>query len=246
MVRQFNIEEAARQYQSAQPFPHIVLHDIIDEELLNKVVEEFPDIANSPNQNHVKNYLESKNYTSGRALFGKATNKLVDYFNSPEWVNILQKITGIQEPLISDEELVGGGLSESGRGGILKLHSDFNNHIKHGWDRRINMLVYLNKDWDEAWGGDIQLWNRELTECVSRAYPHFGTVVIFNTDDYSYHGFPDKITCPEDRRRMSLNIYYYSNGRPEHEKNPIAHYSLWQTRKGVEADKDVAAKAEKE
>ena len=120
----------------------------------------------------------------------------------------------------------------------MKIHADFNKHRKSGLDRRLNVLVYLNKDWKDEYGGHFELWNREMTKCVKKVPPHFNTMAIFTTDDFSYHGLPNPLTCPPDRSRKSMALYYYSNGRPDYEINHGLedHTTLFKERVGASED----------
>lgn len=246
VVKDFDIEEAAKQYKEAMPFPNIVLNDLVDPDLLQSVVDEFPDLENADPKTRVKywNPLEMKHITSGQANIGSSTHRLITYLNSPEWLAKLQVITGIERPLIADPKLMGGGLHSSPQGGLLKLHIDFNKHYETGYDRRVNLLLYLNKDWHEDWGGNIELWDSEVVDGKHVAgqrmvseLPTFNKMVIFNTTETSWHGLPDPIQCPADRKRMSLALYYYTDGRPESEIGE-KHNSVWLARP-VENDKDV-------
>src|SRR3546814_13364087 len=45
---------------------------------------------------------------------------------------------------------------------------------------------------------------------VRAVAPVFNRCVVFNTDSDSYHGHPDPLTCPEDRSRRSIALYYYT------------------------------------
>lgn len=231
MFNPINLDEAAKSYQSAKPFRHIVIHSAIDENIVNAVHDEFPRVRDH-NCVAYANPLEIKDITSGRDMFGSTTNVLVDYLNGQTFLDILQKITGMERPIVADHKLMGGGLHESYTGGLLKLHIDFNKHYETGYDRRINLLLYLNKDWKEEYGGHIELWPRDLTEGedVVKVLPTFNTMVIFNTDEHSFHGFPDAIKCPEGERRKSLAMYYFTDGRPQEELNPEVHFSVWGTR----------------
>jgi hypothetical protein len=239
VVKEFNIDEAAKQYQSAQPFPNIVFNDLVDTDLLNSVVDEFPDLENADPNTRVKywNPLEMKHITSGPTNIGPRTQALIDYLNGPEWLAKLQVITGIPEPLIADHKLMGGGLHSSPKGGLLKLHIDFNKHYETGYDRRVNLLLYLNKDWHEDWGGNIELWehgfdeNGEITaeQRMVSELPTFNKMVIFNTTETSLHGHPDPNQCPDNRKRMSLALYYYTNGRSDIEEGQ-KHNSVWAAR----------------
>jgi len=131
-------------------------------------------------------------------------------------------LTGINN-LQKDDHLEGGGIHQSTKGGYLNIHADFTVHPHHRhWQRRINLLVYLNKDWEEDWGGKLELWDKEMKGCVEKILPGFNRCVIFNTDPDSYHGHPEPMTCPEDRFRRSIALYYYTI-----EKNPLkraTHY----------------------
>jgi Rps23 Pro-64 3,4-dihydroxylase Tpa1-like proline 4-hydroxylase len=160
--------------------------------------------------------------------------------NSAAFLQFLQILTGIKEPLIGDPYLAGGGMHEIKKGGFLKVHADFNKHPELKLDRRINVLVYLNKDWKEEYGGYFELWDKSMSNCEKKIAPIFNKMVIFSTTDYSYHGHPDPLTCPEDRSRKSLALYYYSNGRPvgEINKDNESHGTLFVARKNNKDDKE--------
>jgi len=122
----------------------------------------------------------------------------------------LSELTGI-EGLVSDDTLEGGGLHQSPRGGFLNVHADFTMHHHHkNWRRRINLILYLNEGWQEEWGGSIELWDREMKRCEARVAPLLNHALIFNTDQHSFHGFPDRLSCPEGVSRKSLALYYYT------------------------------------
>ena len=126
------------------------------------------------------------------------------------------------------------------KGGFLKVHSDFNLHPQLNLNRRLNLLLYLNKDWKEEWGGHLELWDKDMKSCKVKISPNFNKLVIFNTTDYSFHGHPNPLACPEDVTRKSLALYYYTNGRPSNEINPAlgesAQTTLYQKREGFDDD----------
>jgi Rps23 Pro-64 3,4-dihydroxylase Tpa1-like proline 4-hydroxylase len=138
--------------------------------------------------------------------------------NSPSMLDFLEKLTGI-DGLIPDPYFGGGGLHQIVRGGFLKIHTDFNWHPKLKLDRRLNLLVYLNKDWREDYGGHLELWDRALKRAEKSILPVFNRTVVFSTTDFSYHGHPRPLRCPDSTTRKSISLYYYSNGRPEEEKS---------------------------
>ncbi|MFA7273191.1 MAG: 2OG-Fe(II) oxygenase [Crocinitomicaceae bacterium] len=140
-------------------------------------------------------------------------------------MDFLTNLTGIKN-LIPDPSLAGGDYHELKPGVFLKIHSDFNKHPDTKLDRRINVLVYLNKDWKSEFGGQFELWNDLMTECVQKIEPKFNTVAIFSTTSKSYHGNPEIIKCDENNSRKSIATYYNTNGRPEVEiKDYLAEHS---------------------
>lgn len=216
-----SLDQLKLEYADNQPFRHIVIDDFFDEAMLKGILAEFPDLNKVSNSEKIsyQSPNEKKLAGKGEANFGDLTRQLMHYLNSEPFLLLLQELTGIEEILIPDPHYQGGGFHEIKPGGYLKVHTDFNKHFKTGLDRRINLLVYLNEEWDASYHGDLQLWTSDMSECARSVLPRFNRVVIFNTDDYSYHGLPDPVTCPEGMSRKSLALYYYSNGRPEHEIN---------------------------
>lgn len=224
-------------YKNAQPFPNINFDDFFNEDFLTEVLAEFPDLSekDSISFNDTK---QIKLAGKGESNFGPQTKILMHFLNSEPFLNFLQILTGIDEPLISDPYFFGGGQHEIKKGGLLKVHADFNKHPQLKLDRRINVLVYLNKDWKEEYGGDFELWDKNMEKCEKKILPLFNRMAIFSTTDFSYHGHPDALNCPEDRSRKSLALYYYSNGRPASEinTNQEKHNTLFRERKNNNED----------
>jgi hypothetical protein len=224
------LAESHRQaFLSGEPFPHVVIDDFLPEWVLDRVIEEFPDPGDIP-WKEFKQETSKKLATEGDEFFGDFTRNLLAQFNSATFLTFLERLTEI-EGLIPDPYFFGGGLHQIESGGFLKVHADFNWHDQLKLDRRLNVLFYLNRDWLESYGGALELWNKEMTQAVARISPIFNRFVVFATTDYSYHGHPEPLTCPPDRTRRSLALYYYTNGRPESERS-AAHSTLYQARPG--------------
>jgi Rps23 Pro-64 3,4-dihydroxylase Tpa1-like proline 4-hydroxylase len=214
-------------YINAKPFPHIVLDDFFDPDLLDQILAEFPKPGEIRWQKY-DNECEIKLASAREESFGPATRLLLYHLNSVTFLEFLSKVTGIDN-LIADPHFEGGGLHQIVRGGKLGVHADFNRHRTYGLDRRLNLLLYLNKDWHEEYGGHLELWNRDMTRCEARVLPVINRVMIFGTTDFTYHGHPDPLTCPEGMTRKSLALYYFSNGRPADELME-AHSTLFRSR----------------
>lgn len=234
-LKQLGIDKRA-EYLSAEPFPSIVFDNFFNEEFLSQIADEFPDLSKQQDVKVYDNQNEKKYEAKGEKYFSYKTKLLTHYLNSQPVLEFLQELTGIKETLIPDPYFNGGGYHEIKPGGLLKVHADFNKHEFMKLDRRINLLVYLNKDWDESYGGHFELWDRKMTRAYKKILPLFNRVAIFSTTDFSYHGHPDPLTCPPDRSRRSLALYYYSNGRPKSEVSEVPHATLFMNRAGVDDD----------
>ena len=218
-------------YAAAQPFPHIVIDDFLPAEVLNAVLEEFPS-PDRPDWFKFDSPLERKLASKDDTAMGPATRHLLAELNGAAFIDFLERLTGI-EGLVPDPHLEGGGLHQIKRGGHLKIHADFNRHPRTDLERRLNALIYLNRDWRDEYGGALELWSRDMTRREARILPLFNRLVVFSTTSTSYHGHPEPLNCPEDRTRKSLALYYYSRDRPAREANE-AHNTLFQARPGEE------------
>ena len=128
--------------------------------------------------------------------------------------------------LTSDPYYLGGGIHQIGKGRFLKIHHDFTKHTYlPNLERKINLLIYLNSEWKEEYGGHLELWDSQMTTCHHRILPIFNRCVIFNTNKFSYHGHPDPITCPPERTRKSVALYYYSTVPDEYQYDDFL--SVW-------------------
>jgi hypothetical protein len=61
---------------------------------------------------------------------------------------------------------------------------------------QVNLIVYMNPNWKEEWGGHLNLWEGTLdgmTRPAARIAPHFNTAALFRTSDNSWHGMPDPV-----------------------------------------------------
>ena len=170
---------------------------------------------------------------------GDATRFLLYQLNSSIFISFLEKLTGIPG-IIPDPHFQGGGLHQIEREGFLKIHVDFNKHKEMKVDRRLNLLIYLNKNWKEEYGGHFELWNQDMTVCEKKILPIFNRCVVFSTSDFSYHGHPDPLKYPEEMTRKSLALYYYSNGRPSEEISNN-HSTLFKERPGDNLNQKAAS-----
>ncbi|HEX8654753.1 MAG TPA: 2OG-Fe(II) oxygenase [Allosphingosinicella sp.] len=206
-------------YQNARPFPHIMIDDFFPPERIEAVTREIAAARIDPEAPGYGWF--GKRRASDLETFPPETRRLVEEMNGPEFIRWLEQVTGIQG-LEPDPYLEGGGIHQTPAGGFLKIHTDFNWHRRLERHRRVNILLYLNEDWDENWGGSLELWDEKDINAPdgrpgARIAPLLNRLVIFSTTDFSYHGHPHKLTCPPDRTRNSIALYYYSKERPQEE-----------------------------
>lgn len=216
-------------FLSAEPFPHVVIDDFLPPDVLDAVLAEFPE-PEVDDWQQFDNAREVKLALADAEQMGSATRHLLAEFNTAVFTDFLERLTGIGS-LIPDPHYVGGGLHQIRPGGYLKVHADFNKHQGLQLDRRLNGILYLNKDWEEEYGGHLQLWDNDMTRCEKKVLPVFNRFLVFATLDNANHGHPDPLTCPPHRARRSMALYYYTNGRPEAEDNGD-HSTLFRQRPG--------------
>ena len=185
-----------------------------------------------PKENEVEwikynNPLERKLTYNNIQELGPTFSDIFDELNGEEFLEFLKVLTGFKD-IMADCELVGGGLHQTMRGGKLDIHADFNIHYGTKNLRCVNMIIFLNKEWKEEYGGHLELWDRKMKKCKQRILPTFNRAVIFSTDESSFHGHPDPLQCPHGWTRKSLALYYYiennenSNGRStKYMKRPL-------------------------
>ncbi len=215
----------------AKPFPHVVIDKLFSDKFLSQIVAEFPS-PDSLMWIQYKEFHQRKLASNGEEQLGTLTRMLLHYMNSGPFIRFLQELTGI-EGLIPDPHLLGGGAHQIARGGRLSMHVDFNRHPELDLDRRLNVLLYLNRDWSDDYAGHLELWNRDLSACVQRIAPVFNRLAVFSTTDYSWHGHPEPLNCPASMTRKSLALYYYTNGRPHGEiESARPKLTIWRLRPG--------------
>jgi len=220
-----------------KPFRHWQIDNFFEAEDAEMLYAKFPEADRRWYK--YSNHFEKKTATDLIEIMPASIAITLLLLNSNPWIKELETITGI-EGLIPDPALRGGGLHQIYPGGKLEIHADFNYHKHLKLDRRLNLLVYLNKDWQESYGGHLELWDTEMKQCEKRILPILNRCVIFETTDFSYHGHPEPLTCPDGMTRKSLALYYYTNGRPDHEKTP-PHSTKFQKRPNEETTPEIEA-----
>jgi len=202
------------EYQSGNPFPHIVIDDAFPEAMLLEVAREV-DALEVPCEREFYG-TSRKHRLSDLDAMPPATRALVEQLQGAEFLRWLEGVSGI-EGLVADPGLEGGGVHRVASGGFLKIHADFSWSKDLQLHRRLNLLLYLNRGWQEEWGSQLEFWRRDMSECACRVAPIFNRMVIFSTSADSFHGHPEPLRCPESVTRNAIALYYYTADRPPEE-----------------------------
>jgi hypothetical protein len=223
--------ELAAAYRKATPYPHVVLDDFLPDHVAEAVVDEFPPAHSEVWHRYGTADQHNKLALRHESLAPDTIRTVIHELNSGLFLEVLEKLTGIAN-LVADTKLVGGGLHQIEPGGKLNVHVDYSHHPDNRLHRRLNLILYLNKDWREEYGGHFELWDRDVKQCERRIAPLFNRCVIFSTTPTSYHGHPDPLACPEGMTRKSIALYYYTSGRPEETGQVVEHNTLFRLRPG--------------
>lgn len=200
--------ELADGYAGADPFPHIILDDFLPESVLEKCLDAFPSKPDPASMTFDRDQERLK--TSYNPDYLPADIRALFYsFNSRPFIGFLENMTGITK-LVPDPFFLGGGFHEIRQGGHLSIHADFNFHKQLHLERRLNVLIYLNHDWQPEYGGTLELWDEAMKNQIQTINPAFNRCVVFTTTARSFHGNPHPIAHPRQQARRSIALYYYT------------------------------------
>ncbi len=201
-------------YVAAHPFPHIVIDQFMQADILEQALCEFPHPDPSSFYSY-DNPLEKKLAFDQILKLPPTIREILIQMNSPCFLRFLEELTGI-EGLIPDPYYRGCGIHSVERNGKLDIHLDFNKHKKLGLSRKLNLILYLNKNWSESFGGSLELWsalkkNGEwvLNKCERKILPLFNRLIVFACTEQSFHGHPEPLNCPSDWSRKAIMTAYY-------------------------------------
>jgi Rps23 Pro-64 3,4-dihydroxylase Tpa1-like proline 4-hydroxylase len=207
-----HVEKLHEKFKNGQPYEHVVVPNFFSTEMANNLYAMFPeplDIAYD--WKHYDNPIEQK-YTLNKFEKTSIFTRLFEYLQSSEVVELFKRVTGI-ENLEADPYLHGAGLHAYPTNGKLDVHLDYGIHPFSQKERRCNLIVYMNRNWRNAYGGHLQLWDANMKNCKEIIAPDWNTAILFRTSDISFHGIPSPIECPDGMYRKSIAIYYVSDAR---------------------------------
>lgn len=231
-----DLKDLNKTYQEAVPFKNLILDHFFSDAFLNECLDFFPQPFETnwwTYKNPLENKMAKDDLSDIHYIFQQFVNELMEN----RFVHFLEAVTGMKG-LIVDPSLNGGGLHQIAQGGKLDIHADYNYHPVTRLDRRLNVLIYLNRNWKKEWKGELEFWDAKMQACQKSIEPCFNRMVIFETNDTSFHGHPDPLECPKHVTRKSIALYYYTNGRPEQERS-LPHSTLYQKRPQDKEDPEI-------
>jgi Rps23 Pro-64 3,4-dihydroxylase Tpa1-like proline 4-hydroxylase len=229
IVQPLNRDLLRDQYANAMPFPFVRIENFLEPSFAAAVAAAYPTFEDAQRQGMIFKAVNEQNKVqiTDAKLFPGPVARLSEALASAKFLSDLSYITGISH-LLTDGELIGGGMHITGPGGRLDVHVDFNYLDNRKLHRRLNLLLYLNPIWEELWGGHIQLWDKDVSTCGHSFAPVFNRCVIFETSDISFHGVTPVATA-SPHPRISFACYYYTRQAPSNWKGDI-HSTIFKAR----------------
>ena len=220
-------ESLRHEYLTAKPWPHVVVEDAFPDELLDIVAAEC---AGLDEGRLIKSNDDRQIKQEAAEGLGPATTRFLELVEGTSFREFISRITGVDD-ILPDPTHKFAGAHRTPPGGFTKIHRDFEVHPSSGLFHRLNLLVYLNRDWPELYGGSLELWPADMSAMGRRIFPRFNTMVLWETHNGTLHGLPDPVNCPPDRMRLSVACYYYTKEpRPAASGERRARY--WAARPG--------------
>lgn len=232
-------EPYSKTYQAATPYNHTCIDNFLPKTVLEKVEADIASLPEAAAAFDREQERLKTSYNPERLPF--YTKALFHAFNARPFIVFLEELTGITG-LIPDPYYQGAGIHRVANGGHLDIHADFNHHKQMDLERRLNVLIYLNRDWREEWGGSFEVWDKGMTRKAASFVPVFNRMVCFSTGSDTFHGNPEPVNHPNGEHRHSIALYYYTATWGPHRKE---HTTLFKPRPGSadRADRLVARRA---
>ena len=214
-INAVDVDKLKKEVQRSKPFEYFCIDNFLKEPFAEQVFQSYPSYIQASQIGKGFNAVNEKKkiQITDSSLFPDSIKILNEILLSKQFLSILSEVFNITD-LTSDPSLVGGGIHETQEGGRLDVHIDFNYDDGLKLYRRINFLLYFNKEWKEEYGGILDLWDKDVSQCYAEIMPVFNRAVCFATSEISYHGVTP-ITAPTGTVRKSFAAYYYTKDAPE-------------------------------
>lgn len=221
----------------SEPYQHVVIENFFDEELVNYALDNFPSTDSNYWDRSSDKDIEIKLRSNWFSEFDipNGSIELVRILNSSYFLKAIAERFSVKK-IIPDPYFTGGGLNVTEEGGLLDVHVDGNYHDATALNRRFNVILYLNKNWKDEYGGHFGIYDNTGKNCLKKILPSFNKLLIFNTNDKSYHGLPNPLNCPSNVNRKSIILYYYTKAPRPADETTVSepHSALWVKRDNLD------------
>jgi hypothetical protein len=197
---------------TVDPFRHTIIDDFLPDSCLMPIIREALEVDIRDNYGIAKDRrCEYRKLAFHPNVVGDIFNQIAINLSSPEVVCAIGEKFHYKG-LVADPTYYGGGLHMTMRGGFLGVHRDFNIHPGLNLKRVANLILFLNTEWEESYGGHLVLQGQPRDCVKTEILPIANRAVIFDTAaTNSYHGQPMPLNVPLGINRLSLALYYYQS-----------------------------------
>jgi len=239
IINDRNWFDLSESFFEAKPFNHIIIDNFFVDSFARNIFADMPEYESDTDMRY-DNAIEKKRATQNWAKFPKNIYKAASYLVGNEFTLNLKQLTW-QNELVADFGLHGGGIHMHQTGDYLNTHLDYDIHPKMDMKRKLNLIIYLNPNWQESWGGNLSFWSHDeeknrAKDLIKSIPPLFNRAVLFDTTQNSWHGVTEGIFAPEGQYRKSLAFYYLI---PTEDISNKRQKALFVPRKEQESDEDV-------
>lgn len=229
------------------PYPHMFQDNFItDVVLATKIQEEILSLPLSEFDRY-DNPFEQKYTLRDKSRYPPTLQRLIDYFVCDEFIDKLSQVTGHQ--LLRDDSKNFYGVHVYEPGDKLDIHVDAGLHPDSKLKKQVTLGIYLSYQWSDDCGCELEVWrgdsldgnnynSAKLYECVTRIVPRFNRLILFNCDDNSWHGNPNRMTGPETSRRIFVTVSYLSNDKDMYKNHKEKAYFIARPGDPIDEEKD--------
>ncbi|MGQ0502689.1 MAG: 2OG-Fe(II) oxygenase [Panacagrimonas sp.] len=194
----------ARQFHGGGAIRHLVLDELLPDDLARAIHTRFP----APAQMRLRNTFRERKYVSAQMNRHDALLESVLFaFQAGAVVDAVRDITG-KTDLHPDPQLYAGGISLMGRGHFLNPHIDNSHDAERERWRNLNLLYYVTPDWPEAAGGDLELWPEGTGGAPVVIAARFNRLIVMETHHRAWHSVRP---VAADRERCCVSNYYFGD-----------------------------------
>lgn len=201
------IEQLAAEFAMPGRIGSCKIENLLSPELAHEIHLSFPSSEKMMLKRSIK---ENKHVAAQMDAFAPVLEEAVYAFQDPRVLEQISRITALNS-LEPDIDLYAGGISAMSKGAYLRPHLDNSHDKSRGRYRVLNLLYYVTPNWQQEFGGSLQLWDegpRGSPRTISSA---FNSLVLMITNKESWHSVNEVL---HDDRRCCISNYYFSRKSP--------------------------------